>query len=122
MKKEFSRNDLAAIKRAAASIAPLAAKRDKILAKRAALQKDLDSIQGRIDLFNMPIKEMTGYNTEELVVKKDGSYTFIYPDTIVPDLIMPPEMEDIAGNDFDYDAKVEEIETTPVEAPFDLPY
>ena len=37
MKTEFNRNDLAAIKRAAASIAPLVTKRDKLLEKREAL-------------------------------------------------------------------------------------
>lgn len=85
MKKEFNRNDLAAIKRAAASIAPLAAKRDKILAKKMALQNDLDEVQGRINLFNVPIKEMTGYNAEELVVRKqDGTLVLKYPDTVVP--------------------------------------
>lgn len=85
MKKEFNRNDLAAIKRAAASIAPLAAKRDKIIAKRMALQKDLDDVQSRINLFNIPIKEMTGYNAEELVERKqDGALVLKYPETIVP--------------------------------------
>lgn len=95
MKKEFNRNDLAAIKRAAASIAPLAAKRDKILAKKMALQNDLDEVQGRINLFNVPIKEMTGYNAEELVVRKpDGTLVLKYPDTVVP----PPAPVEEVGN------------------------
>lgn len=94
MKKEFNRNDLAAIKRAAASIAPLAAKRDKIIAKKMALQKDLDEALGKINLFNMPIKEMTGFNAEELVERKqDGTYVLKYPETIIP-----PVLEDEGNN------------------------
>lgn len=122
MKKEFNRNDLAAIKRAAASIAPLAAKRDKILAKRALLQMELDDLNGRINLFNMPIKEMTGYNAEELVERKDGTYVLRYPDTIVPEEV-PVNYEPAANvADIDDTEKVDEVETAPADAPFDLPY
>lgn len=99
MKKEFNRNDLAAIKRAAASISPLAAKRDKILAKRMALQKELDEVQGRINLFNVPIKEMTGYNAEELVERKqDGTYALKYPETIIPPMIEENQENNIEEN------------------------
>lgn len=123
MKKEFNRNDLAAIKRAAASIAPLAAKRDKILAKRALLQMELDDLNGRINLFNMPIKEMTGYNAEELVERKDGTYVLRYPDTIVPEEEVPVNYEPAANvADIDDTEKVDEVETAPADAPFDLPY
>ena len=120
MKKEFNRNDLAAIKRAAASIAPLAAKRDKLFIKRTELQRQIDEIQGRINLYNIPIKDMTGYNAEDLVDRRaDGTYVLKYPDTIVPDLI--PEVAETVET-IDETAVVEEIETAPTDAPHNLPY
>lgn len=121
MKKEFNRNDLAAIKRAAASIAPLAAKRDKLLIKRTELQKQIDELQGRINLFNIPIKEMTGYNAEDLVERKaDNTFALKYPDTIIPDLIPEVNEEEAAEAVEAYDerATVDEVETTPANAPF----
>ena len=109
MKKEFNRNDLAAIKRAAASTAPLIAKRNKLLLKKMELQSQIDDLQNRIDLFNMPIKEMTGYNAEELVERKaDNSFALKYPDTIIPEVA--PEFAYIAK-----ERELEEIEYMVVE-------
>lgn len=118
MKKEFTRNDLAAIKRAAASIAPFIAKRNKLFSKIEAIKKDLDTIQLRIDLFNIPIKEMTGYNTEDLVERVDGVYVFKYPDTIIPE----EQINLSTDNNIDGEAKVDEVETIPSEAPIKLNY
>lgn len=119
MKKEFNRNDLAAIKRAAASIAPLAAKKEKLLAKKAAIDAELDYIQERIDGFNVPIVNMTGYTAEDMVTRDaDNKYVFKYPDTIIPDLI--PEVTEQA--EVDDTAAVDEVETAPADAPYQLPY
>nr|DAI45619.1 MAG TPA: hypothetical protein [Bacteriophage sp.] len=118
MKKEFNRNDFAAIKRAAASIAPLAAKRDKLLKKRDALNAQIDSIQRAISSFNVPIKEMTGYGADDLIVKDgNGKFVFRFPDTIIPPEINFEVMDDTAAV-MDDTAVVDEVETSPAGAPF----
>lgn len=118
MKKEFNRNDLAAIKRAAASIAPLAAKRDKLLEKRNALNAQILSIQSVINSFNSPIKEMTGYGADDLIVKDDnGKLVLRFPDTIIPPEINFEAMEETAAA-MDDTAVVDEVETSPADAPF----
>lgn len=116
MKKEFNRNDLAAIKRAAASIAPLAAKRDKLTEKIDKLVAEREDIIMQISSHNLPIQNMTGFNVEDLVEKDaDKKFVFKYPETIVPDLI--PEIAE-AVETIDELAVIEEVETTPAEAPF----
>lgn len=122
MKKEFNRNDIAAIKRAAASITPLIAKRDKILMQKMTLQLKLDELQSRINLFNVPIKEMTGYNTEELVERKDGTYILKYPETVIPEQIQIEDTLECAVIDIDDTEKVEEVESAPTDLPFNTPY
>lgn len=118
MKKEFNRNDLAAIKRAAASIAPLAAKRDKLLKKRGVLNAQIDSTQRAISSFNIPIKEMTGYEADDLIVKDDnGKFVFRFPDTIIPPEMNFGAMEETVTA-IDDTAVVDEVETSPAEAPF----
>lgn len=118
MKKEFSRNDLAAIKRAAASIAPLATKRDKLLEKRDALNVEIERIQSTINSFNVPIKDMTGYGADDLIVKdSNNKFVFRYPDTIIPPEINFEAMRETAEA-IDETAVVDEIETAPANAPF----
>lgn len=118
MKKEFNRNDLAAIKRAAASIAPLAAKRDKLLEKRDDLNAKIESIQSAINSFNIPIKEMTGYGADDLIVKDDnGKFVLRFPNTIIPPEINFEAMEETAAA-MDDTAVVDEVETSPADAPF----
>lgn len=120
MKKEFNRNELAAIKRAAASIGPLAAKRDKLTEKIDKLIADRDVIEQQIASYNTPIVNMTGYPVEDLVKKDtDGKFVFKYPDTIIPDLI--PEVAEPVET-IDETAVVDEVETAPADAPFNLPY
>lgn len=121
MKKVFSRNDLAAIKRAAANIAPLATKRDKLYVKINKLREELDGVESSIALYNIAIQGMTGFNAEDLVEKKDGAWIFKYPETIIPEIINENPQEEVVA-DIDDNEKVEEIETTPAEAPFKLPY
>lgn len=118
MKKEFNRNDLAAIKRAAASIAPLAAKRDKLLEKRDALNAEIERIQSIINSFNVPIKDMTGYGADDLVVKDENNkFVFRYPDTIIPPVIDFEAMRETAEA-IDETAVVDEVETAPAAASF----
>lgn len=120
MKKEFNRNDLAAIKRAAASIAPLTAKRDKLTEKINKLIAEREDLETKISFYNGPIQHMTGFNVEDLVERdEDKKFIFKYPETIVPDLI--PEVAE-AVEAIDETAVVEEVETAPADAPYNLPY
>lgn len=116
MKKEFNRNDLAAIKRAAASIAPLAAKRDKLTEKINKLLVEREDIEEQISFYNGPVQHITGYNVEDLVVRgADKRFLFKYPDTIVPDFI-PEVAEEVET--IDETEVVDEVETTPAKAPY----
>ena len=115
MKKEFNRNDLAAIKRAAANIAPLATKRDKLTEKINKLLAEREDIESQISIYNNPIQHMTGFNVEDLVARnEDRKFVLKYPETIIPDLI-PEVAEEIETID---EVVVDEIETSPAEAPF----
>lgn len=121
MKKEFNRNDLAAIKRAAASIAPLAAKRDKLTEKIEKLVAEREELNMQISLHNGPIQQITGYNVEDLVERSaDKKFVLKYPDTIVPDLIPEVNEEEAAKvvEAYDERATVDEVETAPADALF----
>lgn len=114
MKKKLTRNDIAAIKRAAASIMPLATKQNKLMLKKLDLQDKIKELQDKIDALNVPVKEMTGYNVDELVYRTvDKKFVFKY-DTIIPE-IFPDIIEDIK---LDEAAVVDEVETMPAESPF----
>lgn len=121
MKKEFNRNDLAAIKRAAANIAPLAAKRDKLTEKIEKLMAEREDLNMQISYHNMPIQQMTGFNVEDLVERgADKKFVLKYPDTIVPDLIPEVNEEEAVevAEAYDERAEVDEVETAPADAPF----
>ena len=121
MKKEFNRNDLAAIKRAAANIAPLAAKRDKLTEKIEKLMAEREDLNMQISYHNMPIQQMTGFNVEDLVERgTDKKFVLKYPDTIVPDLIPEVNEEEAVevAEAYDERAEVDEVETAPADAPF----
>lgn len=117
MKKELNRNDLAAIKRAAASIAPLAAKRDKLTEKIEKLVAERADLDTQISLHNGPIQQMTGFNVEDLVERSaDKKFVFKYPDTIIPEVNEEEAAEVVEA--YDERAAVDEVETTPANAPF----
>ena len=121
MKKEFNRNDLAAIKRAAANIAPLAAKRDKLTEKIEKLIAEREDLNTQISYHNMPIQQMTGFNVEDLVERgADKKFVLKYPDTIVHDLIPEVNEEEAVevAEAYDERAEVDEVETAPADAPF----
>lgn len=122
MKTEFNRNELAAIKRAAASIAPLITKRDKLIEKKSILNVQIEDIQNVINSFNAPIRDMTGYGADDLVVKDENNkLVFRHPDTIIPPRLNLEAMKEEAEA-LDETAVVNEVETTPADAPINLPY
>lgn len=100
MKKEFSKFFVASLKRTAQNVSPLVKRKQKLQAEIAEREEELLSIQKQIDVYEAPIKEVTGgYGTEDLVIRtvevtdkvdKDGKpvkvtkWNLKYPETIVP--------------------------------------
>lgn len=66
--KELTRNELAIVKRTAKSTKQLRDKRDRIVAKQQELEAQLISINNQIDMFEQPIKHLTGGFTSEEVL------------------------------------------------------
>lgn len=106
--KTFSSREIAQIKRTAQNVAPLVAKRDKVLAKVKELYSELETLDAQIDAWETAVKAMTGgYTTNEIVsrvvtetIKEDGkpvkTTTFIlkYPDTVIPPVVEPCSAEE----------------------------
>lgn len=100
MKKEFTKFEIAIIKRTAQNANQLVTKKNKIIDKINSLNKELDSLSDMLDKYEAPIITMTGgYTTEDLVTKvvedtgktdklghpiKTTKYVLKYPDTVIP--------------------------------------
>lgn len=98
--KEFSKFEIATIKRTAQNVAPLVRRKTKIKEQIAKLQEEYDLLNTQQLQWEQAIVTMTGgYTTEDLVdkviettnsVDKDGNpvkitkYVLKYPDTVVP--------------------------------------
>lgn len=98
--KEFSKFEIATIKRTAQNVAPLVRRKTKIKEQIAKLQEEYDLLNTQQLQWEQAIITMTnGYTTEDLVdkvieatnsVDKDGNpvkitkYVLKYPDTVVP--------------------------------------
>lgn len=99
-KKEFTKFELARLKRTAQNVDQYLKQKAKLNAKIEEIKKELVSIQQMIDLTDAPTVAMTGgYSTEQIIKKvvvptdqvdKNGNvikkvtFEFIYPDTIIP--------------------------------------
>ena len=110
--KEFSKFEIATIKRTAQNVAPLVRRKTKIKEQIAKLQEEYDSLNTQQLQWEQAIITMTGgYTTEDLVEKvvettssvdKDGNpvkmtkYVLKYPDTVVPvPTTVLPEQEEV---------------------------
>ena len=98
--KEFSKFEIATIKRTAQSVSSMVIKKNKIKAQIDELQKEYDQLATMQEQYEAPIKTMTGgYTTEDLVERvventgktdKDGrpikltKYVLKYPNTVIP--------------------------------------
>ena len=98
--KEFSKFEIATIKRTAQNVAPLVRRKNKIKEKMDELYAELQQLETQQTQWEQAIVTMTGgYTTEDLVEKvvettnsvdKDGNpvkitkYVLKYPDTVVP--------------------------------------
>lgn len=127
-KKEFSKFEIAVIKRTAQNVNPMVTKRAKLMEKINALQEEYDKLTVMQEQYEASIKTMTGgYGTEDLVdkviedtskVNKDGNpikitkYTLKYPDTVVP-----PTMDNSdTGDSVDDTEKAPEVEVPAEDA------
>ena len=98
--KEFSKFEIATIKRTAQNVAPLVRRKNKIKEKMDELYAELQQLETQQTQWEQAIVTMTGgFTTEDLVdkvvettnsVDKDGNpvkvtkYVLKYPDTVVP--------------------------------------
>lgn len=98
--KEFSKFEIATIKRTAQSVSSMVIKKNKIKAQIDELQAEYDQLATMQEQYEAPIKTMTGgYTTEDLVervventgkVDKEGrpikqtKYNLKYPKTVIP--------------------------------------
>ena len=103
-KKEFTKFELARMKRTAQNVEGFLKQKNKLEEKKAKIEEELTVINQQIELTDAPTVAMTGYHTEDIIKKvvtptdqvdKNGNiikkvtFEFIYPDTIVP-----PTLED----------------------------
>ena len=119
--KKFSKFEIAAIKRTAASVNKYVERKKKLLAQQDSINAELESISTMLNTWEEPIKQMTGgYTTEDLVTKHvittDKSQTIKfelkYPETVVP----CDYVADVDGID---DVNFENHEVTDTEVPAD---
>ena len=112
-KKEFTKFELARMKRTAQNVEGFLKQKNKLEEKKAKIEKELAIVNQQIELTDAPTVAMTGYHTEDIIKKvitptdqvdKNGNvikrvtFEFIYPDTIVPPTLEDP-IEDVQIED-----------------------
>lgn len=96
MEKELTRFEVAVVKRTAQSTKPLRNKRDRITAKIAALNTELNEVNAVIEKFEAPIREITGGLTSEEVLAQiatESAVTVEETTTDVDDTATTDEVE-----------------------------
>ena len=98
-KKEFTKFELARMKRTAQNVEGFLKQKNKLEEKKTKIEEELAIVNQQIELTDAPTVAMTGYHTEDIIKKvvtptdqvdKNGNiikkvtFEFIYPDTIVP--------------------------------------
>ncbi len=98
-KKEFTKFELARMKRTAQNVEGFLKQKNKLEEKKAKIEEELTIINQQIELTDAPTVAMTGYHTEDIIKKvvtptdqvdrngniiKKVTFEFIYPDTIIP--------------------------------------
>lgn len=107
-KKEFTKFELARLKRTAQNVEGFLKQKNKLEEKKAKIEEELSIINQQIELTDAPTVAMTGYHTEDIIKKvvtptdqvdKNGNiikkvtFEFIYPDTIVPPVKEEPVVD-----------------------------
>ena len=130
-KKEFTKFELARMKRTAQNVEGFLKQKNKLEEKKAKIEDELAVINQQIELTDAPTVAMTGYHTEDIIKKvvtptdqvdKNGNiikkvtFEFIYPDTIVPPVTdvaeeeAPVDTEETIANDGELSEKETEAE------------
>lgn len=127
--KEFTKFELARMKRTAQNVEGFLKQKNKLETKMAEIEKELAGIKEQIELTDAPTVAMTGYHTEDIIKKvvtptdqvdKNGNiikkvtFEFIYPDTIVPPVTeeeAPANVEEPTASDVE-ESSVETTEAT----------
>lgn len=118
--KEFTKFELARLKRTAQNVEGFLKQKNKLEAKKAEIDAQLKIVNEQIELTDAPTVAMTGYHSEDIIKKvvtptdqttKDGTvikkvtFEFIYPESIIPIMnTQEPEVTDNMGADNDIDA------------------
>ena len=129
-KKEFTKFELARMKRTAQNVEGFLKQKNKLEEKKAKIEEELAVINQQIELTDAPTVAMTGYHTEDIIKKvvtptdqvdKNGNiikkvtFEFIYPDTIVPPVTeeeAPVNTEETIANDEEPSEKATESTET----------
>ena len=130
-KKEFTKFELARMKRTAQNVEGFLKQKNKLEEKKAKIEEELAIVNQQIELTDAPTVAMTGYHTEDIIrkvvtptdqVDKNGNiikkvtFEFIYPDTIVPPVTdvaeeeAPVDTEETIANDGELSEKETEAE------------
>ena len=107
-KKEFTKFELARLKRTAQNVEGFLKQKNKLEEKKTKIEEELSIINQQIELTDAPTVAMTGYHTEDIIKKvvtptdqvdKNGNiikkvtFEFIYPDTIMPPVKEEPVVD-----------------------------
>ena len=107
-KKEFTKFELARLKRTAQNVEGFLKQKNKLEEKKAKIEEELSIINQQIELTDAPTVAMTGYHTEDIIKKvvtptdqvdKNGNiikkvtFEFIYPNTIIPPVKEEPVVD-----------------------------
>lgn len=90
MKREFNKFEIASIKRVASAVERFVQKKKKIEEQISTLKEEHSKIAAEQEIWEAPIKNMTGgFSTEDLVMKVIGEnkvpkFILKYPDTVLP--------------------------------------
>lgn len=119
-KKEFTKFELARLKRTAQNVEGFLKQKNKLEEKKTKIEEELSIINQQIELTDAPTVAMTGYHTVDIIKKvvtptdqvdKNGNiikkvtFEFIYPDTIIPPVVDAPsstENDEITINENDF--------------------
>jgi hypothetical protein len=98
MKREFNKFEIASIKRVASAVDRFVQKKKKIEEQISILKEEYSKIVAEQEIWEAPIKNMTGgFSTEDLISKVIGEnkipkFILKYPDTVLPtELFIAPE-------------------------------
>ena len=115
-KKEFTKFELARLKRTAQNVEGFLKQKNKLEEKKTKIEEELSIINQQIELTDAPTVAMTGYHTEDIIKKvvtptdqvdKNGNiikkvtFEFIYPDTIIPPVKEEPVVDEASSTEND---------------------